>query len=77
MSNVTEVTTLFLKPGLDLSRPENQSKVQDSIRALKSQPGFRLLREGQSNDQQELLVWLIGVYSLSKILNAKYCILMS
>lgn len=61
MTEICEVTVLCLKPGIDLSTPENHDKYTTGIKILTSQPGFRLLQEGRSMIEEELLVWLIGM----------------
>lgn len=61
MTKICEVTVLYLKPGIDLSVPENHEKYTNGIEILSSQPGFRLLQEGRSEREKELLVWLIGM----------------
>jgi len=61
MTKICEVTVLYLKPGTDLSSPENHAKYTIGIETLTSQPGFQLLQEGRSKTEEELLVWLIGM----------------
>lgn len=61
MTKICEVTVLYLKPGTDLSTPDNHDKYTTGIKTLTSQPGFRLLQEGRSMIEEELLVWLIGM----------------
>ncbi|BCR87419.1 uncharacterized protein ACHE_31406S [Aspergillus chevalieri] len=58
MTKICEVTVLYLKPGTDLSSPENHAKYTTGIKTLTSQPGFQLLQEGRSKTEEELLVWL-------------------
>lgn len=61
MTKICEVTVLYLKPGTDLSSPENHAKYTTGIKTLTSQPGFQLLQEGRSKTEEELLVWLTGM----------------
>lgn len=61
MAKICEVTVLYLKPGTALSTAENHEKYTTGIETLISQPGFRLLQEGRSMIEEELLVWLTGM----------------
>ncbi|PYH99734.1 hypothetical protein BO71DRAFT_405067 [Aspergillus ellipticus CBS 707.79] len=60
MAPMLEVTSLYLKPGVDITEAPNNIKYKSSIGALTGQPGFQILWEGTSQWNPEFLVWLIG-----------------
>ncbi|KAI9035092.1 uncharacterized protein KD926_004638 [Aspergillus affinis] len=54
-----EVTSLYLKPGLDFTQVPNNAKYSASIQALTGQPGFKILWEGNSEWNPDFVVRLI------------------
>lgn len=65
MSPVTELATLFLKPGIDV---EDQSSLEgqialESLSTISSQPGFERLYYGPILEDASLFQIFIGAYS--------------
>ncbi|KAL4882396.1 hypothetical protein BJY04DRAFT_40683 [Aspergillus karnatakaensis] len=54
-----DVTSLYLKPGLDLAKPLDNANYSAIIHALTRQPGFKTLWEARSEWNHEFVVWLI------------------
>jgi len=66
MSPVTELATLFLKPGInveDQSSPEGQIALE-SLSTISSQPGFERLYYGPILEDASLFQLFVGTYSL-------------
>jgi hypothetical protein len=63
MSPVTEIATLFLKPGTDIEDPAN-TIAHETFSTISSQPGYQRAYWGRELEDESIVQLFVGTYCL-------------